>query len=705
LLRASLMSHLRLHRRSSRRPSQLLTFASGNRSPDRSAEHEPLLMGQTTDYGNPSHSLNMVDEDLEEEEDGVTFPGNSSEPDSPDRPLPSLKQQPSPLRRSRANSRASVAPSRTGSVAAFKHINVASWSPGKLVRDKLPPDMVPMYISIALVLGYLVAGTLFYTFAPRELNDAGTDMDHADAGFVDGFYYTVVSLTTVGYGDVVPYTPAAKLISIFFLFTGVGVLGYCIGFALDTLGRLAAEKEQVQKAKEMAAAEEKERMSLDESRVVYATNSDGTERTPFREKVSEFFGEALVMQAIGMLIMMVLGMVLMYIDGGPAAPPGSPQASNSSLPRHNATIVDSLYFASVSITTVGYGDFTPVTKAGKILCSLYLFIATALFGAIVGTIAQIPLDRRQNKADAAVLSHFGRDLSVRELEDLCQGGANENECTRAEFILRMLVWLDRVALDDILKCGEQFDILDKSGDGVLDLEDCRATSAENRWAVVRHSIRLILMMSRLGMMKSEERRASTEPTASAASPAAPASAESREGDSDGGSGNGGDGGDGGDGNGNGNGDGDSYSDGNGGGDSYSVGNGGGNGDGHSNGDSDSSAEMDQMPIRRRSSAAVFTAEDHAEFILHVEAAQGQAAVANAPTFASTEAEATHFQELEESDESDEDAEQAAPAPATASAPVPAPVADAPSLAPAEVMDAPALAAASSSAVAEVPPSP
>lgn len=82
---------------------------------------------------------------------------------------------------------------------------------------------------------------------------------------------------------------------------------------------------------------------------------------------------------------------------------------------------------------------------------------------------------------AAVLSHFGRDLSVKELEDLCQGGANKDECTRAEFILRMLVWLDRVDLDDILKCGEQFDILDKSGDGVLDLEDCRKTSAENRY--------------------------------------------------------------------------------------------------------------------------------------------------------------------------------------------------------------------------------
>lgn len=46
-----------------------------------------------------------------------------------------------------------------------------------------------------------------------------------------------------------------------------------------------------------------------------------------------------------------------------------------------------------------YGDFTPVTPAGKILCSLYLFVATALFGAIVGTIAQIPLDRRQERQD------------------------------------------------------------------------------------------------------------------------------------------------------------------------------------------------------------------------------------------------------------------------------------------------------------------
>jgi hypothetical protein len=46
-----------------------------------------------------------------------------------------------------------------------------------------------------------------------------------------------------------------------------------------------------------------------------------------------------------------------------------------------------------------------------------------------------------------VLAKFGSDLSVDELHDLCLGGATDQECTRAEFILKMLVWLDRVNLD------------------------------------------------------------------------------------------------------------------------------------------------------------------------------------------------------------------------------------------------------------------
>ena len=110
-----------------------------------------------------------------------------------------------------------------------RFLNYSRLNTNYLIKKHLEKQTNPRYISIALVLGYLVAGTLFYTFAPRELNDAGKDLDKPDAGFVDGFYYTVVSLTTVGYGDVVPYTKGKKMINILYLLFGL----FCFFWVLD----------------------------------------------------------------------------------------------------------------------------------------------------------------------------------------------------------------------------------------------------------------------------------------------------------------------------------------------------------------------------------------------------------------------------------------------------------------------------------------
>ncbi len=44
--------------------------------------------------------------------------------------------------------------------------------------------------------------------------------------------------------------------------------------------------------------------------------------------------------------------------------------------------LDALYFSSYTLTTVGYGDFTPKTDAGKIFTIVYVFagVAIALYG-------------------------------------------------------------------------------------------------------------------------------------------------------------------------------------------------------------------------------------------------------------------------------------------------------------------------------------
>lgn len=51
------------------------------------------------------------------------------------------------------------------------------------------------------------------------------------------------------------------------------------------------------------------------------------------------------------------------------------------------SLLDSLYFSVVTVATVGYGDFTPHTAAGKIFTIVYLVVGVGLFVALAGKLA------------------------------------------------------------------------------------------------------------------------------------------------------------------------------------------------------------------------------------------------------------------------------------------------------------------------------
>ncbi len=44
-----------------------------------------------------------------------------------------------------------------------------------------------------------------------------------DLSFVDAFYFTIVTIATVGYGDISPQTVAGKLFSLLLIVTGIGI--------------------------------------------------------------------------------------------------------------------------------------------------------------------------------------------------------------------------------------------------------------------------------------------------------------------------------------------------------------------------------------------------------------------------------------------------------------------------------------------------
>ena len=79
-----------------------------------------------------------------------------------------------------------------------------------------------------LVASLLVVGTAFYAIVEGW-------------SVVDAVYFCTMSLATVGYGDVVPETAAAKLFTVVYVLAGIGIVSFFTALTAKTLA-LQAER-------------------------------------------------------------------------------------------------------------------------------------------------------------------------------------------------------------------------------------------------------------------------------------------------------------------------------------------------------------------------------------------------------------------------------------------------------------------------------
>ena len=73
------------------------------------------------------------------------------------------------------------------------------------------------------------------------------ESQHPDSqinSMLDAIWWTVSTVTTVGYGDIVPVSYTGKIVAIFFMFFGIGVLGIFLSVLGTQFYKRRFEKEE-----------------------------------------------------------------------------------------------------------------------------------------------------------------------------------------------------------------------------------------------------------------------------------------------------------------------------------------------------------------------------------------------------------------------------------------------------------------------------
>jgi hypothetical protein len=96
------------------------------------------------------------------------------------------------------------------------------------VSTLLDPEFRPLFF---LVIVILAVGTTVYSLLE-------------DWSLFDSLYFSVVTLATIGYGDLAPTTKGSKLFTICYIFVGVGTLGVFISAVSRASLRRSLERQQ-----------------------------------------------------------------------------------------------------------------------------------------------------------------------------------------------------------------------------------------------------------------------------------------------------------------------------------------------------------------------------------------------------------------------------------------------------------------------------
>ncbi|XP_041027157.1 two-pore potassium channel 3-like [Juglans microcarpa x Juglans regia] len=277
-----------------------------------------------------------------------------------------------------------------------------------------------------LLMLYLFLGVIIYWF---NKDDFSADETHP---VVDALYFCIVTMCTIGYGDITPASTATKLFSIMFVLVGFGfidiLLTGMVSYVLD----------------------------LQESYLLRTVKNKGERDTPRSYIVDVKKGR----MRIRMKVSLALGVVVLCIGIGVGV-------------MHfveSLCWVDSFYLSVMSVTTVGYGDRAFKSLPGRIFASIWLLVSTLAVARAFLYFAEARVDKRHRMMAKWIL---GQDMTVSEF--LAADIDNNGFVSKSEYVVYKLKEMGKVSEKDIMQICNKFDRLDTGNCGKITLADLMET--------------------------------------------------------------------------------------------------------------------------------------------------------------------------------------------------------------------------------------